>query len=719
MLASLAEKPFTREGWVYEPKLDGIRAVAYIDNGEVIIKSRGGLVINERFPGIVEGLAQNPSMVIDGEIVALDEEGRPSFQMLQSRGTTSGKAATARRILYYVFDILEDGGKPTVDLPQRERYKLLAKSLKQNKAVKLVEELDCDGETAFEICIKNGLEGVVAKRADAPYQAGRRSSDWIKVKGTQSAEFVICGYSAGTGSRQSTFGSLLVGYYKGKTLHYAGGVGTGFDTALIKSLLAKLQPLVRKTSPFSEKIGGKGKPVWVEPELVAEIKYQEITSDGRLRIPVFMRLRDDIDARQTGPVPPVVAAKILAKKPAKKSAKEPEKEPEKESAEDTAKVLAGTKTSKNGRKMMAQSKLSGKSLAAAKVQSDDVEAIEDALSSGGDNLKLSIGTESINFTHLDKVLWPGEKGKGLTKRDFALYLLAVSPYLLPHLKDRPLTLVRFPNGVGGQKFFQKHWDKNIPGFVDTFDSFAEHAGENHRFLLCDNLATLLWLAQIADLELHTSHARIGKALENKTLTQTYTDTLARIEKSTLNYPDYLVLDLDPYIYSGKEAEGDEPALNKKGFKKACEMALALKDILDGLGMHCFVKTSGRTGLHIYVPLVRNIDYDQVRALAETIGRHLLADHPKIITMDWAVKKRGGKIFFDHNMNARGKTLASIYSPRMSDTGTVSTPVAWDELSSVYPEQFTIKTVPARLAKIGDLWSDILDYKTDVKKLIDK
>ncbi|MBU6453205.1 MAG: non-homologous end-joining DNA ligase [Cyanobacteria bacterium REEB67] len=356
--------------------------------------------------------------------------------------------------------------------------------------------------------------------------------------------------------------------------------------------------------------------------------------------------------------------------------------------------------------------------ATARAQSDDCEAIAAALSSDSENLKLAIGTEHINFTHLDKVLWPGENGKGLTKRDFALYLLLVSPFLLPHLKDRPLTLVRFPNGVGGQKFFQKRWDKNIPGFVDTFDSFAEHAGENHRFLLCDNLATLLWLAQIADLELHTSHARIGKAMENKALTQTYTDTLARIEKSTLNYPDYLVLDLDPYIYSGKEAEGDEPALNKKGFKRTCEMALALKDILDGLGMHSFVKTSGRTGLHIYVPLVRNIDYDQVRSLAETIGRHLLAEHPKIITMDWAVKKRGGKIFFDHNMNARGKTLASIYSPRMSDTGTVSTPVAWDELSSVYPDQFTIKTVPTRLAKTGDLWRDILDYKTDVKRLLD-
>ena len=352
-----------------------------------------------------------------------------------------------------------------------------------------------------------------------------------------------------------------------------------------------------------------------------------------------------------------------------------------------------------------------------KIAGNDSEAIAAALAGGEENLKLIVGDDAINFSHLNKVLWPGLKGKGLTKRDFAQYLLAVAPYLLPHLKDRPLTLVRFPNGVGGQKFFQKHWDKNIPPFVETFDSYAEHANENHRFLLCNNLSTLLWLAQIADLELHTSHARIGKAAENSKLTLTYTDTLARIEKSTLNYPDYLVLDLDPYIYSGKEAAGEEPALNKKGFKKACEMALALRDILAELNMSGFVKTSGRTGLHIYVPLVRDIDYDQVRGLAETLGRHLMSEYPKIITMDWAVKNRGGKIFFDHNMNARGKTLASIYSPRMSETGTVSTPVSWDELKDVYPDHFTIKTVPQRLAEVGDLWKDILEHKSDVKNLL--
>ena len=288
MLASLAAKPFDEDGWVYEPKLDGIRAVAYISGGEAVLKSRGGLDINARFPAIAKALAKNSDMVVDGEIVALDEQGRPSFQLLQSRGTTSGSASSAKNIVYYVFDILSDNGSEVFEKSQAERYKLLNKRLRQAANVKIVEELDCDGETAYEVCIKNGLEGIVAKRVDAPYQPGRRSTDWIKVKGTQSAEFVIGGYTTGTGTRSDGFGALLVGYYKDKALHYAGGVGTGFNQALIKSILVKLKPLVRKSSPFDERIQGKGQPIWVEPKLVAEIKYHEMTSDDRLRIPVFM-----------------------------------------------------------------------------------------------------------------------------------------------------------------------------------------------------------------------------------------------------------------------------------------------------------------------------------------------------------------------------------------------------------------------------------------------
>ncbi|MBS2006282.1 MAG: DNA ligase D [Cyanobacteria bacterium SZAS TMP-1] len=656
MLASLSASPFTREGWIYEPKFDGIRAIAYISSGSVNLQSRNGISLNHRFPNLVKSLSKNPDMVIDGEIVALDDQGRPSFQLLQARALKSKEASSARHIVYYVFDIPSLAGQSLMEESLTERKKKLKKNLKTTVDVKYVDDLHCDGLTAYSLCIKQGLEGIVAKREDATYQSGRRSPDWMKVRATQSAEFVICGYTKGTGSRENTFGSLIIGHYKNKKLLYAGGVGTGFDTKLLKQLFARLKSLVRKTSPFDYVIEDRprGSIVWVEPTMVAEIKYAEWTADGRLRAPVFLRLREDVTPAETGP---------------------------------RKKAFAGT------------------------------VATAENLKSAGDSLKLEVDGHTIAFSHLDKVLWPGLKGKGLTKRDYANYLLQVAPFILPHLKNRPLTLVRFPNGVHGQRFFQKHWEQNRPDFVETFEHFSENADENHQFLLCNNLATLIWLAQIADLELHTSHARIGAAAENKKLTQTYTDSLERIERSTLNYPDYLVLDLDPYIYSGKEAKGEEPALNRKGFRKVCKLARALKEMLDGMGMDAFVKTSGRTGLHIYVPIVRNVDYDQVRAIAQTIGKHLMDEHPRDVTMDWAVVKRTGKIFFDHNMNARGKTLASIYSPRMSVTATVSVPLDWDELDDVYPEQFTIKTVPERLAEVGDLWKDILDHKADVKKIL--
>jgi bifunctional non-homologous end joining protein LigD len=739
MLASLSADAFSKEGWIYEPKFDGIRAIAYIKNGEVVLKSRGGLDLNHRFPELVTTLAKNKNMVIDGEIVALDEEGRPSFQLLQARAVRSQSASKAKRIFYYVFDMLSDGTENLLDETLKVRKTHLKKKLVVSKTVQYVDDLHCDGETAFKVCIEKGLEGIVAKRLDAPYQPGRRSPDWMKVKATQSAEFIICGYTKGTGSRENTFGALLLGHYRNKQLHYAGGVGTGFDQELIKLLLKKLKPLVRKTSPFKEAIKDKGQPTWVEPKLVAEIKYAEWTADERLRVPVFLRLREDVSLKETGPLTEIeppgnkpVAKKspqktLSTRKTIKMSKEKTELDEKKSVAQKKVKsatvkraaVTSGTARSASARSAGTSKDTTTKGTATKSTAVKKPAAAHDlaeAIKTAGEALKIEVDGYQLSFSHLDKALWPGKNGKALTKRDYALYLLDVAPYILPHLLNRPLTLVRCPDGAKGQKFFQKHWEKNLPPFVETFEHFAEHSDENHRFLLCNNRTTLLWLAQIADLELHTSHARIGKTDENKKLTQTYTDSVERIERSTLNYPDYLVLDLDPYIYSGKEAKGEEPALNKKAFAKVCKLAIVLRDMLADMEIESFVKTTGRTGLHIYVPIVRNTDYDSVRAAAASIGKHLMSAYPEDVTMDWAVVKRTGKIFFDHNMNARTKTLASIYSPRLSETGTVSVPVEWDELGDIYPEEFTLKTVPARLAKIGDIWADILDHKSDLKKL---
>ena len=336
------------------------------------------------------------------------------------------------------------------------------------------------------------------------------------------------------------------------------------------------------------------------------------------------------------------------------------------------------------------------------------------------NMQLSVDGLNINLSHLNKPYWPSYDSQGaITKRDYLRYLTNVSPWLLPHLRDRLITLVRFPQGIHGQKFFQRHWPDNLPDFVETVKVFTEQEKEDQDFILCNNLNTLLWLGQIADLELHTMHTRISPLPDAKQISDCFTGSVKNIEKSLLNYPDYMVFDLDPYLYSGLEEVGSEPELHRKGFKETCKVAHWLKEYLDQLSLNAYLKTSGKTGMHIYVPIKRNTDYDNVRSIAKTIGKHIMTKHAQTVTMDWAVNKRTGKIFFDHNMNARSKSLASIYSPRASIQATVSTPVKWEELNEIYPLDFTVKTVPDKLKESGDLWADALENKNDLRDLLSK
>lgn len=344
--------------------------------------------------------------------------------------------------------------------------------------------------------------------------------------------------------------------------------------------------------------------------------------------------------------------------------------------------------------------------------------IVEQLANEEDSLVLHIDGNEITFSHLNKVFWPAYKrNPAVTKRDYAIYLAEIAPFILPHLRSRPVTLKRFPEGITEKSFFQKHWDKNAPPFVEKVRYFSEHNSADEDFLLCNNLATLLWLAQVADLEIHTSHCRIDANPDAEGLAKTFTGSLANIENSLLNYPDFLVLDLDPYLYSGKEKAGEEPELNKKAFEKVCDVALQVKSLLDDMRIKSFVKTSGRTGLHIYVPIFRSVDYDNLREVAKIIGEYLVEDNPNDVTMEWSVAKRTGKIFFDYNMNARGKTLAAPYSLRNSKEATVSMPIKWSELKRIFPTDFTIRNVGSRLRENGDAWLDILEQKNDLPLLL--
>ncbi len=288
--------------------------------------------------------------------------------------------------------------------------------------------------------------------------------------------------------------------------------------------------------------------------------------------------------------------------------------------------------------------------------------------------------------------------------------------MLPHLRDRPLAMVRFPNGVRGTRFFQKTPERP-PAFVEHVTLFSEHNGQDAEYFMCNNTATLVWLVQLADLELHAMHTRTVAEPDAPHLSTTFTGSAREIEQSTMNYPDFLVVDLDPYLYSGEEVPGAEPELHREGFKRAREAAWWFRELLLGLGLEPYLKTTGKTGLHLYVPIARTLPYDVVRAVAETLAQALVRAHPKRLTVDWAVKKRTGKVFLDFNMNRRSATLAAAYSPSAVAWAGVSTPLRWDELDAVCPTDFTLATVPARLESVGDLWTSILDTRHDLAQVL--
>jgi len=684
MLATPAKAPFSHPDWVFEPKLDGLRAIAFIQDGKARLVSRGGRDVTRSYPSLAEELTGQPGqMVLDGEIVAPDDEGRPAFQRLQQRMNLQRDADIHRAdvqvpVLYYVFDLLYSDGYDLRAVPFEERRRQLERTLVPSDRVRLIDQYEEEGEAAYEAAVEHGLEGVMAKRRDSPYRPGERSRLWLKVKTTLSDEFIIGGYSRGTGARGGTFGALILGQYdeQGK-LRYAGHVGTGFDDRTLEELRKRLDGLRVERSPFSGEVSGRAEATWVKPELVAEVKFAERTSDDRLRVPVFMRLREDKPAKQTERVE-VVPAPAGGKR----------------------RLDAGLPATRTP------------------VRKQEIDAVADQLSTANDKLTLKVEGHRLSLSNLDKALWPANgKQRALTKLDLLVYLTKVSPWLLPHLKDRPLTLKRYPDGIDGESFYQKHWSDPLPAFVDRVLLYSDHKEGDQEYLLCNNLPTLLWLGQIADIELHTWYSRIDPEPDGRHLTTEFSGSLKNIKGSALNYPDYIVFDLDPYLYSGTEKEGAEPELNRAAFAKTREVAHWLREVLDSLSLTAFVKTSGRTGLHVYVPILRHFDYEAVRAAAGTVGGFLMRQHPQDITMEWSVRKRKGKVFFDHNQNSRGKTLASAYSPRPSPEASVSMPLSWEELDSVYPTDFTILNVPDRLARTGDPWKGILEAKQDLGRLL--
>jgi bifunctional non-homologous end joining protein LigD len=658
MQAELREAAFNHADWVWEPKLDGYRALAFIAGTGVQLRSRRGLDLAPDFPRLAAELAKQAvtAMVLDGEIVAFDASGKPSFNALQNR---------SQQTVFYCFDLIHFEGVDLRKLSYTDRRRYLAQCLLPSPLVQLVHVAD-DGVALHAAALASGLEGVVGKRRDSRYESGRRSSSWVKVKATQSAEFVIGGYTTGKGARAS-LGAILVGYWDEGKLRYASHVGSGFDAQTISLVQARLDALRTGSCPFSEAPPVNAPTQWVRPELAAEVKFQSWTDDGSLRAPVFLRLRDDIDPKEVG--------RSKSSKPA-----------------------------------------------GAVTASTEIGEILQQLENPKNAFTLAVGRHQIRLTHLDRVYWPADaalKQPPLTKRDLVRYFAEVSSFILPHLAERPLTMIRMPDGISGQRFYQKHWEQVRPEFVDTITVFSGHKDESHEYLLCNNLPTLLWLAQSGTLEFHVWHSRANPGADAASKSTDYASSLESLEASVLNYPDYVVFDIDPYIYSGKEAPGEEPELNTLAFEKGKEVAFQLRDLLHSMSLEPVVKTSGKTGLHVFVPINRTIDFHAAREVSELVGRHLMRGHPKDITLEWSVPKRTGKIFMDYNMNVRGKTLNVAYSPRGAPGAPVSMPLAWEELAGAHPLDFRLTNAAARLAETGDRWRDALRQKASLERALER
>jgi bifunctional non-homologous end joining protein LigD len=594
MLATLAEDIPRGAGWLFEVKWDGYRAIAKVFGGEATLTSRNGNDLTARFLNVAKEVAKavkTPAAVLDGEVCALDEAGRSSFSAMQQ-----GKAGTP--LVYYVYDLLEVEGEPLVDLPLVERRKRLEKLLdKRNRCVRLSEAFD-DGAALLEAAEQQGLEGILAKRLDSRYIQGKRTRDWLKIKTHGEQEFVIAGFTKGTGRRASSFGSLVLGYYRGDELVYAGNVGTGFNSKEIDKLVDKLRPLKRPTSPFPEvpkmpKVR-KSDVIWVEPELVCEVEFAEWTHDGRLRSPTYKGLRED------------------------KSAEEVRRE----------------------------------------------EPITDTVKKGTRELKLS---------NLDKVFFPVE---GITKGDLLEYYRVVAPVLVPHLKDRPFTMVRWPDGIEAGRFFQKDAPSHMPEWIPTFRTLVSTRESPRKkkwvnFPVVNDELGLLWMVNMGCIDMNAWYSRIDKP----------------------DRPDFVLFDLDP-----------SPDV---GFKETVQVALLVKQALDAFGLVGFPKTSSGEGMHVLVPVERRHTYDDTRQFAEIVAGAIARTNRGLATTEWTKSKRRG-VLIDSNQNGEGKTIASAYSVRPRPGAPVSTPLRWEEVNEkLDPLSFTMGKVLERVRKHGDLFEGVL------------
>ena len=641
MLAETRDQPFTRKGWVFELKLDGYRIIASREKGVAKLTSRRGLDYTSTFPEVARAVAALPfdDLVLDGELVALAPNGMPSFQRLQQRAQLRRpqdirKGAVELPTTLYLFDCLAAEGFDLRGLRLVDRKALLRRIVPAVGALRYSEHFEKEGEQLFAQIERLGLEGIMAKKADSPYRS-RRSGDWLKIRADRVDDFVVVGFSRPKGSRAG-FGALHLAQYVGGVLTYAGRAGSGFSDVMLREVKARLDADVRKTCPCAGSAPRGGAETWVEPKLVAEVRYKEWTDEGLLRQPVFLRFRDDKAAEECVRRMPVEEP-VIEKRVHEKKQKSDEK------ARDTPPPSPHA-------------------------------------------------PPRFNFSNLDKIFW---KAEGYTKGGLIEYYRAVAPWLLPYLHDRCLVLARYPDGIEGKSFFQKDAPDYARDFVRTVAVWSEDSQRELHYFVVERERELLYIANMAAIPLHIWGSRV----------------------SSLQTPDWCILDLDP-----------------KGapFTDVVEVALACRALCEEIGIPSYVKTSGSTGLHVLLPLGRQVTYEQCRTLAGLLARAVVTELPAIATLVREVHKREGKVYVDYLQNGHGRLLVAPFSVRPVPGALVSTPLDWNEVTpKLDMRDYTIATVPprmqrremrkprARQARLADPMRPLLEERPDLSKVLEK
>ena len=639
MLATMVDKPFDKEGWQYEIKWDGYRTVAFCNKNKVELKSRNDKSFNAKFYPVYKAVQQwNINAVVDGEVVVLDEDGKSNFGALQNwRSEADGE------IYFYVFDLLWMNGKDLMQIPLSERRNILKHIVPENNVIRLSENFEVSGIEFFETAKKMGLEGIMAKKSDSVYSAGNRSKEWLKIKANKRQEMVIGGYTKNDDSSKS-FSSLLLGVFEKGKLIYTGKVGTGFNDKQQIEMLKQFKPHITKSAPFTE-LPDINKPsrfrpnpphataIWMKPEMVCEVSFTEMTTDGIMRHPSFEAMRIDKNAKE------VIKEKAI-----------------------------------NTNEIITHEEIKSKEI----LKPVGMKDRKTFLNPTDETQVREINGHEIKFNNLNKIYWPKEK---ITKRDMLNYYYQVATYILPYLKDRPQSMNRHPNGITGESFYFKDVTGTSPDWMEIFEYKSDADDRLRKYLVAKDEASLLYMATLGCIEMNPWHSKV----------------------ETEDYPDWCIIDLDP---------------SENAFQKVIEAANVTRQILESMGVTSYPKTSGSTGIHIYIPLGAKYTYEQSKEFARIIATLVQREIPKYTSIERIVKSRKGKMYIDFLQNRPQATVAAPYSLRPKPGATVSMPLLWEEVKrGLKISDFTIYNAVERIKSVGDIFKPVLGKGINLEKVI--